>query len=137
MEVTYRAAVGVPVSFEGFRMEIGRKGFDHAADIYAAFLKQKPDFKLDEEAAVSWADELIEDDHLPEAIFLLKLNVQMHPDMGAAYVSLGDTYASSGQSRLAIETYKRSLEMDPIVSAAHGVARKITQLEGSSPKISK
>lgn len=126
MTVNYRAAEGTPASFDGFRAEIGRQGFEHAADILEAFRKDKPDFKLDEGAVVFWADELINGNHLPEAIVLLKLNVQMYPDSGGTYVNLGDAYALSGQKQLAIESYKRSLEKKPF--DADVTKRKIAEI---------
>jgi len=89
MSVSYRPANGVPSSFDGFRTEIGRLGFDHAAEIYAAMKKEKPDFKLDEVAIDDWSDELISDDRLPEAISLLELDLQIYPDNAAAKDKLG------------------------------------------------
>jgi dienelactone hydrolase len=126
LTASYRAAKGVPASFDGFRTEIGRQGFEHAADIYAAIQKDKSDFKLDEGAVNFWADELVNDNHLTEAIVLLKLNVQMYPESSGAYVSLGDVYALSGQKQLAIESYKRSLEKDPF--DADVTKRKIAEI---------
>ena len=130
MTVNYRAAKGVPLSFEGFRTEIGRQGFDHAAEIYAAMQKEKPDFKLDEGAIDQWADELLGDNHLPEAINLGKLNVQMYPDSIAAYANLGEAYAKSGQKQLAIETYKKAMEKDP---ANDQLKKKLKEVESSAP----
>ncbi len=113
MTVNYRAAKGLPASLDAFRAELGRQGFDHAADIYAAMQKEKADFKLDQDAVSSWSGELISDNHLPEAITLLKLNVQMYPDSSGAYYDLAEAYVKSGQKQLAIESYKKSLEKDP------------------------
>ncbi len=47
---TYRPAKGVPPTLDAFRAELGRQGFDHAKDIYAAMQKESPDFKLKESA---------------------------------------------------------------------------------------
>jgi dienelactone hydrolase/predicted negative regulator of RcsB-dependent stress response len=112
MTVNFRPAKGVSASMEAFRTELGRQGFVHAAGIYAAMQKDKSDFKLDESSVNSWSDELISDNHLTEAISLLKLNVQMYPDSSGAYYSLGEAYLKSGQRQLAIESYKKSLEKD-------------------------
>jgi tetratricopeptide (TPR) repeat protein len=130
MWVNYRPAKGAPASFEAFRAELGRQGFDHAADVYAAMLKEKPDFKLDEQAVNSWSFELMADNHLPEAIDLLKLNVQMYPDSGNAYDSLGEAYMKAGQKQLAIESYKKSLEKDPTNENAKA---KLKELQPSTP----
>jgi len=113
MTVNFREAKGVPASFEGFRTEIGRKGMDQATEIYAAMKKENPDFNLDDDALRAWADDLTAENHTPEAIDLLKLDVQLHPDSAAAYYALAGAYANSGQKQLAIENYKKTLEKDP------------------------
>jgi tetratricopeptide (TPR) repeat protein len=113
MTVSYRSASGIPASFDGFRAEVGRRGFDHAAEIYAAMHKDKADFKLDQAALDSWCAELIDEGHFPEGVTLLQLNVQIHPDSSDAYASLGRAYMKSGQRQLAIDNYKRSMELDP------------------------
>jgi hypothetical protein len=66
--VNYRAALGAPASSETFRSELGRQGFPHAADVYAAMRKEKSDFKLDEVVVNSWGYELMADSHLSEAM---------------------------------------------------------------------
>lgn len=129
MAVNYRAAVDVPASFEELRAQIGRQGFGRAAEIYAT-LKVKSDFKLDEGRIDAWAQELLDSNHLTEAIALLELNVQVYPESGAARVSLGNAYQKSGQTRLAIESYRKSLEMNPINPDAK---RRLRELEGSKP----
>jgi dienelactone hydrolase/predicted negative regulator of RcsB-dependent stress response len=127
MEVSYRAGTGVPVSFERFRAEIGQKGFDHAADIYAAFRKQKSDFTLDQSALSDWADELITDDHVAQAIAVLTLNVQIHPDSSDAYATLGDAYWQAGQNSTALENYRKAVEKDSLNGAARW---KLHELSG-------
>jgi dienelactone hydrolase/predicted negative regulator of RcsB-dependent stress response len=129
MTVNYRPAKGMPASLDAFRVEMGRQGFDHANDVFAAMQKEKLNFKLDETAVNSWAYELMNDNHLSEAISLLKLNVQSYPDSGNAYDSLGEAYMKSGQKQLAIENYKKSLEKDPTNDNAKD---KLKDLEGNN-----
>ena len=131
MTVKYREAKGVPVSFDGFRTELGRQGFDRAGDVYAAMRKEKSDFKLDEGAVNAWSQELIGDNHLPEAINLLKLNVEMYPDSSGAYESLGEAYARAGQKELAIGSYQKALEKDPGNEEAK---KKLKELDGGAAK---
>ncbi|HWG67968.1 MAG TPA: dienelactone hydrolase family protein [Steroidobacteraceae bacterium] len=114
MAVSYREAKGRPASFDAFRAEIGRQGFGHTGDIYAAMHEQSPDFTLDEGMIDSWSDELIDDGHVPEAIRLLGLNVQMHPDSASAYAGLGEAYAQIGQGPSAIDSYQKALQKDPL-----------------------
>ena len=112
MAVNYRAAAGPPATFEYFRAEVGRDGFDRAADVYTRFQKQSSDFKLDEEELHAWADELVDGNRLSEAIAIHKLNVQLNPDSCRAHTSLGVAYQSAGRTSSAIDTYKRALEKD-------------------------
>ena len=109
----FRAAKGAPVTVETLRQKLGQQGFDHAADVYAAMKKEKPEFKVAEPAMYEWAGELQEDGHLPEAIDILKLNTEMYPDSSNAYETLGEAYEKAGQKPSAIESYKKALEKDP------------------------
>jgi len=109
MTVNYRAAKGVPASFEAFRSEVGKQGFDHAEEIHAAM----PNLKFEDGALTSWSDELIAENHFPEAISLLKLNVKIDPESAAAHLELAEAYLKSGQKQLALESYQKALERDP------------------------
>jgi tetratricopeptide (TPR) repeat protein len=93
--------------------------------------KEKSDFKLDEGAVNAWSQELIGDNHLPEAINLLKLNVVMYPDSSGAYESLGEAYGRAGQKELAIGSYQKALEKDPGNEEAK---KKLKELEGGGAK---
>jgi pimeloyl-ACP methyl ester carboxylesterase len=68
---------------------VTRRGFDHASEIYAAMQKDNPDFKLDKTTLTAWGDDLINDNALPEAISLLKFEVQIYPDTTSGHASLG------------------------------------------------
>jgi dienelactone hydrolase/predicted negative regulator of RcsB-dependent stress response len=127
MTVNFRAAKGIPASLDALRAEVGRQGFDHAAAIYAAMLKEQPDFKLDEDAVVRWGSDLMEENHLAEAIEVLKLDVQVFPSSWNGYDSLGEAYMKAGQKQLAIESYKKSLELNPGDDEAK---EKLKELEG-------
>ena len=127
MAKEFRAAIGVPASFDGFRAEVGRQGFERAGDVYAALQKQRQDFKLNQEAINSWSEELIDGNHFAEAIFLLKLCVKIYPHLSGAYTSLARAYEASGQKQLAIENYQTARERDPLNVDA---IRKLEELEG-------
>jgi dienelactone hydrolase/predicted negative regulator of RcsB-dependent stress response len=113
LTVDFRAGEGIAATLDAFRAEIGKQGFDHAPAIYAAMLKDDKDFKLDEGAVDLWAHDLMEKNHLTEATELLKLNVQVFPASSNAYDSLGEAYMKAGQKQLAIDNYKKSLELNP------------------------
>ena len=113
MTVDFRAGKGIPATLDAFRAELGRQGFDHAPAIYAAMLKDQPDFKLDEETLNFWASTLMGENHLAEATDLFKLGVQVYPSSWNAYDSLGEAYMKAGEKQLAIDNYKKSLELNP------------------------
>ena len=113
LSTSYRAAQSLPPSMERFRKELGAQGFDHSAEVYAALRKEKPDFTMDEAALENWGRELIVEKHLPEAIDLFKLNLQLHPDVDSAYLWLADTYMEAGQKQSAIETDEALLKKNP------------------------
>ena len=130
LSVSYRAATGIPGTLEGFRDELGRRGFDHAAEVYAAIHKDQPGFNLDEGPVNTWGYELLFANHVPEAIDIFKLNVTLHPDSANVYDSLGEAYAKAGQKDLAIENYKKSLEKNPDNKSAKD---KLEELEHPKP----
>jgi dienelactone hydrolase len=113
LTVDFREGKKTPANLEAFRAELGRRGFDHASAIYAEMMKDQPDFKLDEEDVNEWALNLMDQNHLAEATELLKLNVQVFPKSWNAYDSLGEAYRKAGQKQLAIDAYKKSLELNP------------------------
>jgi tetratricopeptide (TPR) repeat protein len=127
MTVEFRAAKGAPATVEALRQELGRQGFDHAADVYAAMKKENPEFKVEEPAMYEWATELQGEGHLAEAIDVLKLNTGMYPDSSNAYETLGEAYEKAGQKPLAVESYRKALEKD----SENGQAKdKLKALEG-------
>jgi dienelactone hydrolase len=130
LSATYRPAKGIPTTIEAFRAELGRQGFDHAADIYAAMQKDDSTFKLEETAIYPWASDLTDANHLAEATELLKFNVKLHPDSSDAYAWLGGSYNKLGRKQLAIENYKKSLEKNP---ANEESKQKLKELESSAP----
>lgn len=123
---SYRAASGVPATFDSFREELHNKGFDHAAEVYASFQKQDSSFKLDEGSINGWGYELLTAGHLPEAIGVFKLNVSLNPDSGNVYDSLAEAYLKSGDKEHSLENYRKSLEKNP---SNENAKDKIKELE--------
>ena len=133
LTASYRAGSGAPATFESFREELHQKGFDHAADVYAAFQKQDSTFKLDEGAINSWGYDLMQGNHLGEAIDVFKLNAAVNPNSGNVYDSLGEAYMKAGDKEHSLENYKKSLEKDP---SNENAKDKIKELEhGASPTV--
>lgn len=131
LAANFRASSGIPFSYNGFRVEVGRRGFSHISEIFDEFKRSAPNFELKEDVMDAWGQELIANDHVAEAIGVLQFNTQMYPASSAALISLGDAYSRSGDRGAAIAAFKKSLEKDSVGGPNYVTAsRKIAVLEG-------
>jgi tetratricopeptide (TPR) repeat protein len=64
---------------------------------------------------------------MPEAIALFKINVEFYPKSSNVYDSLAEAYMTNGDKDLAIENYKKSLELNPQNSNAREMLKKLGQ----------
>jgi D-alanyl-D-alanine-carboxypeptidase/D-alanyl-D-alanine-endopeptidase len=62
-----------------------------------------------------------------KAIAVFRFNVFLYPGSSNVYDSLGEAYMTAGDTRLAIENYERSLELDPQNSNAVEMLKKLKQ----------
>lgn len=67
----------------------------------------------------------MQDGNLNEAIALFKVAIDLYPKATDAYDFLAEAYETNGQKALAIETYKKSLEVNPQNSAAREKLKKL------------
>lgn len=56
---------------------------------------------------------LEEQNKINDAVSLYKLNTELYPDIFQLYNSLARTYIKTGKNNLAIQAYKKSLELKP------------------------
>ena len=73
------------------------------------------------------AYDLIKEKKLNEAIAVLKLNTVAFPKSGNAFDSLAEAYLDAGDEKSAIESYKKSLELDPQNDNAREVLKKLEE----------
>jgi hypothetical protein len=60
-----------------------------------------------------------------DAITIFKANVEFYPNYANGYDSLGEAYMINGDKSLAIENYKKSLELNPLNQNAREVLNKL------------
>ncbi len=91
-----------------------------AKDVQTA-IKQYRDLKATQQEAYDFSQpqlnglgyQLLEMKRVKDAIEIFKLNVEMFPQGSRAYDSLGEAYMENGDKQLAIQNYKKSLELNP------------------------
>jgi tetratricopeptide (TPR) repeat protein len=66
----------------------------------------------------AWGYRLLANNQVREAIEVFKLNVEAYPNSANAYDSLAESYLAHGDKQLAIENYRKALELDPRLESA-------------------
>jgi tetratricopeptide (TPR) repeat protein len=70
---------------------------------------------------------LLQSQKVKEAIEIFKLNVEAYPQGFNTYDSLGEAYMVNGEKELAIQNYKKSLELNPQNSNATAMLKKLEE----------
>jgi tetratricopeptide (TPR) repeat protein len=68
---------------------------------------------------------LLRQKKLPEALALLKLNVEFYPNAWNTYDSLAEAYMTNGDKELAVANYKKSLELNPQNTSGREMLKKL------------
>jgi tetratricopeptide (TPR) repeat protein len=100
-----------PVEMEFFRVfnEKGMEYFkEHIKDILKEYKLLYNDMHLN-----MFGYKLMEQNNIDLAIDVFKLNTELFPDIPNVWDSLAEAYMKKGNTKLAIENYKKVLEMDP------------------------
>lgn len=96
------------------RIELRRRGYEHAIEICDELKKKDPAFQPLENDLNDWGYRLLNGlGKKKEALELFKLNVVLYPKSANAYDSVADAYAANGENERAVEAYKRSVQLDP------------------------
>jgi len=99
-----------------------------AIEGYRKIKKEKPgNMSVSEDRINTLGYRLMQQKKLPEAIALLKLNVEFYPNAWNTYDTLAEAYMTNGDKDLAIANYKKSLELNPANSNG---AEMLKKLEG-------
>jgi CubicO group peptidase (beta-lactamase class C family) len=115
------AGFGLPAAIKAMQAVLRTRGFEHAAEVIREEKAKDSAFRLPEGDVNAWGYRLVEDGHIRDAIEIFKLNAEMYPSSGNTYDSLAAAYESAGDKTLAIQNYRRSLDLDP--KNAHAVER--------------
>ena len=68
---------------------------------------------MDENTLIGLGYQLLQRDHLEEAILVFQREVQDYPKYWNSYDSLGEAYMKAGQREAAVQNYEKSIELNP------------------------
>ena len=93
---------------------IVHKGVDAAIAQYRELKKNDPNgYDFVPPTLVRLGRMLMARDRVSDAIAVFKLNTEEYPKAPGAYAGLGDAYEKSGNKQLAIESYRKLVELNP------------------------
>jgi dienelactone hydrolase len=102
-----------PPTRDAFAAELARQGFDRASAVYATFKQRDASFALRESEVNAWGYKLMRAGALTSSVEILRLNAELHGDSWNAFDSLGEAYAQVGNKAMAVDSFRKSLAMNP------------------------
>jgi predicted dienelactone hydrolase len=118
----HTAAKPLPPDRSAFAAALAQQGFEHALDIYTEMRRRNPSFKLTERDINLWGYQLLlRDNNVRNAIQMFKFGIAIVENSANLFDSLGEAYELDHNSALAIDSYRRSLALDP--TNGHASAR--------------
>lgn len=128
----YQPEIAASDPVTALRMQLRERGYDKAIEVYQELKKKDSGFQPLETDLNDWAYRMMNGGGKPkEALEIFKLNVFLYPSSANVYDGVAEAYEKNGFRELAIENYKRSLELDPKNTNA------IQQLKNLTPVINK
>lgn len=110
----YNPEISAADPVTALRMELRQRGYEHAIEVFNKLKQKNAAFRPLERDLNDWAYRRLNGGGKPkEALEIFKLNVYLYPNSANVYDSVAEAYAVNGQRDLAIQNYKRSLELDP------------------------
>jgi CubicO group peptidase (beta-lactamase class C family) len=110
----YNPAISASDPVTALRMALRERGYEHALEVFNELKRKDTTFNPQERDLNDWAYRMLNGGGKPkEALEIFKLNVHLFPNSANVYDSLAEAYAANGHRDLAIQNYRRSLEIDP------------------------
>jgi imidazolonepropionase-like amidohydrolase len=104
------------------------KGVAAAVEQYRTLKRSEPDaYEFGEDELNMLGYGLLQGKKAAEAVEILKLNVEAFPQSANAHDSLAEAYVALGNRELAIEHYKKSLELNPKNANAVEMLKKLVE----------
>ena len=104
---------------------IKEKGVDAAVARYRQMKQRYPAEYFNEVTLNTLGYQQLQAQHVPEAIALFKLNVEMYPNGFNTYDSLAEGYMAQGDREAAIRNYRKSMALNPNNTNAVSMLKKL------------
>ena len=104
---------------------LAESAWNSIATTFAAKTTQSSAYNFDEAELNTLGYQLLQGKKVKEAIRIFQLNVEAYPQSGNVYDSLGEAYMDNGDKQLAIENYRKSLQLDPANKNAPEMLKKL------------
>lgn len=104
---------GLSSSVKSIRKELEKSGYKYAIEQVKKIKKGNKNFEVTENEVNNWGYKLIKQNRMADALEIFKLNAYLYPSSANAFDSLGEIYASLGDTVLALKNYEQSLKLNP------------------------
>ena len=106
------------------RRTFAEQGIDALARMYNELKKNNP-YEISERTLNDLGYTLIGNKRIQDAVEIFKLNIKIYPNYANGYDSLGEAYLGIGKKDLAIEAYKKAVELDPGLQSSKDALKKL------------
>jgi tetratricopeptide (TPR) repeat protein len=114
LALDFRPGTGFPPTLQALATLVGKRGFNHLNEVYLEAKARDPELNLSLQDLDGWGEQLVRENHLPEAIEVLKLTIAVYPSTSwYPYQVLSKAYVANNQKDLAITTLRDLLQKDP------------------------
>jgi acetyl esterase/lipase/TolA-binding protein len=113
---TFVNGVEVPQDREGWKFVrvVWEEGVGRAREVFEEARRRDPQAVLFQEATLNnLGYKLMQKQRVRDAIEVFRLNTQAYPQSFNTYDSLAEAYMNNGDRELAVENYRKSLEVNP------------------------
>jgi len=119
----------IPASEELFRL-VESRGVERAVERFRqmkSVYRTIHRYDTGEAEVNSLGHMLLSKGKIDEAIEIFKLNVTEHPESWNVYDSLGEAYLKQGNKELAVQNYRKSLELNPDNTTGREILKKLEE----------
>src|SRR5258708_2006000 len=108
----YHPAIAASDPITTLHIELRKRGFDQAIDIYQDEKKKNPGFQTVEADLNDWGYPMLSRGLKKEALEIFRLTVFIYPQSWNAYDSYGEALLENGKKEEAIQMYQKSVDLN-------------------------